>query len=56
VKNKKAHWYLFTVTECPVCGNGEEYKERKYTEKPKDKEDRYIYQQQYDNCMESLFF
>ena len=46
----KKYWYLFIITECPLCGNGEKYKERQYTEKPSDIEDRYYYKQVYDHC------
>ena len=47
---KKNYWYLSQVIECPVCGRVDEFKERRYTEKPKDKKDRYNYKQEYCYC------
>ena len=32
----KLHWYEFYISECPICGHTEEYRERRYTPKPKD--------------------
>ena len=36
----KPHWYFITYRECPVCGRCEEYRERRYTKKPKRPEER----------------
>ena len=41
---KRKYWYLFTYYECPLCGYGEEYKERQYTPKPEDAKDRREYE------------
>lgn len=47
---KKKYWYLITITECPVCGRGDTYRERQYTKKPKDDSKRYVFEQIYDWC------
>lgn len=39
----KLHWYFITIYECPVCGRGEETRERRYDKKPSDPKDRYDY-------------
>ena len=52
---KKNYWYLFTIIECPVCGITGKFKERKYTKKPKNEKDRYIFIQEYDNCGEFCY-
>jgi hypothetical protein len=36
----KRYWYLWYIGECPVCGKDKSYRERKYTSKPKNREDR----------------
>jgi hypothetical protein len=46
----KKHWYKRTITECPVCGRGEDYRERIYGEKPKDPKKIYEYEVAYDWC------
>jgi hypothetical protein len=51
---RKKYWYRFTVVECPVCGGGEQFKEREYTPKPKDPSKRHTYLQIYDYCLEGL--
>lgn len=51
MENKK-YWYCFYYTECPVCGSLDKWKERKYSEKPEDSQERYIYKQEYDHCLE----
>ena len=36
-KNKKGkYWYYISYHECQLCGAGEEYRDRRYTPKPKD--------------------
>lgn len=48
---KKKYWYRFTYEECPVCGSGDEYKERVYRKpKPKNVMKRHIYKQVWDYC------
>lgn len=49
-KRKRKYWYLFVIQECPVCGRDHSYKERKYTPKPKDAQDRYQRKDAYDWC------
>ena len=49
---RRKYWIAFTRLECPVCGRGQEYRERMYTPKPKDPKERYEYLQSYDNCLE----
>ena len=48
------YWIRFTHTCCPVCsGNSHEYQERIYNEpKPEDVNERHIYEESYDNCIE----
>ena len=41
-KNVMPYWYLFRHEFCPVCGQEEKWKERKFMPKPKDRKDRYI--------------
>lgn len=38
--SKQKYWYKYFIGECPFCGNDRSYKERIYSEKPKDREDR----------------
>lgn len=46
------YWILFTLSECPVCGNSSEYQERIFDRpKPDDYNDRHFYEQKYDGCM-----
>jgi hypothetical protein len=47
---KVKYWYFITYYECPVCGRGSEFRERRYTEKPTDINDRYEFIQLYDYC------
>lgn len=42
-KPKKGYWYHFTIETCVLCGRECVTKERRYTEKPKDYNDRYKY-------------
>jgi len=35
-KGKGKYWYYITAYECVLCGRYTEYRERKYTPKPKD--------------------
>lgn len=46
------YWYFYYFRECPVCGRDDSYKERRYTEKPKEKKNRAKFDQYYDFCME----
>lgn len=41
----KGCWYLRVITECVLCGGGENYKVRMWTPKPKDYMDRVDYSQ-----------
>jgi len=43
---------LFTTHYCPVCGHTEVYRERMYTPKPDEQEERYIFEEVYDWCNE----
>lgn len=51
-KAMKPHWYFFTYEECPVCGRGKSYRERRYTPRPSDGSLRYDFKQTYDYCLE----
>lgn len=46
----RKHWYKTITEECPVCGRGRTYRERQYTPKPADSNDRYEYTPYYDHC------
>ena len=48
----KKYWYFITIHECPVCGGGKTYRERRYTDKPTDPFQRYRYEQFYDYCLD----
>ena len=37
------HWYKIFIGECPVCGRDKSYRERMYTERPENDQDRYEY-------------
>lgn len=49
-KEKKKYWIFTTQYECPICGRGENIKERMYTEKPEDYYKRYEFNIKYDYC------
>lgn len=44
-KSANKHWYYTYTTECVLCGTGETRRERRYTPKPEDPQDRYSYKQ-----------
>ena len=44
------YWYYFHIYCCPVCGKINITKERRYTNKPKDRERRKTYIEHYDGC------
>lgn len=39
------YWYEFFHYECVLCGCGNTYKERRYTLKPKDADERHHFEQ-----------
>ena len=47
---KRKHWYFQYTEECPVCGRSSTVRERRYTEKPEDFQQRYHYEQIWDYC------
>lgn len=47
---KKKYWVFIEVWECPVCGDGETFRERRYTPRPEKWEDRHKYVRHYDYC------
>ena len=47
---KRRYWILVTRYECPVCGSGRTYRERQYTPKPADWNNRHAYEVHYDYC------
>ena len=51
-KPKKKYWYLITSTECPICGKGRWYRERKYTKRPKTPSLRRYIIERYDYCQD----
>ena len=45
-KEKPKYWYKFYITECVICGAGDEgTRVRQYSPKPDDPNERYDYQQ-----------
>jgi hypothetical protein len=51
----RRYWYELFYVDCPVCGNGSCYRERRYTRKPKRAKRRVHYEQLYDGCMDWQF-
>lgn len=49
---KKQYWYLTEIHVCPICSKEIKYKQRQYTEKPKDLNDRTKVVHVYDYCEE----
>ena len=50
----RKYWYKYYIGECPICGRDHSYKERQYSPRPKNKEDRIKqldYTETYDHCM-----
>lgn len=43
MKTKRKYWYFIEFWECPVCGRSSQYRERRYTKKPKSIKKRYNY-------------
>lgn len=44
------YWYFIDEDYCPVCGSTDVYRERVYTPKPEDWEDRRAMHETYDWC------
>lgn len=44
------YWYLIVYAECPVCGRDYSYRERQYTPRPEDPQQRHRYEVHYDWC------
>lgn len=42
---KPKHWYRIHTTECALCGRGDQWRERMFTPKPTDPQERYRYTQ-----------
>lgn len=52
----RKHWYFITIHSCPVCGNEDVYRERRYDERPEEWEDRHEYcWNMYDYCLDRGF-
>jgi hypothetical protein len=47
---KGKYWYFKSLHECPVCGRSDTYRERRYTPKPENPQDRCEYVVDYDYC------
>lgn len=52
VKNEKGCWYMTYIEECPACGRGDEYRERRPAPAPEHKSEQYQFIQRYDWCLE----
>ena len=50
MKEKKKYWYKTTIYYCPICCRENVYKERQYTEKPKEYEKRVKIIEVWDYC------
>ena len=51
VEEQKKYWYRFSIQICPVCGQEYQHeKERVFTPKPKDWNERHEITQIYDYC------
>ena len=48
---RKPYWYEIYIFECPICGHTTEYRERRYTPKPKAAEKRIHWSE--DTCCAS---
>ena len=46
------YWYFMTYNECPFCGGGKTYKEKRKLPKPKDPSKRIKWEPVYDYCLE----
>jgi hypothetical protein len=44
------YWYFIHEDYCPVCGRSDTARERAYTPKPDNWEDRHAYHESYDWC------
>jgi hypothetical protein len=52
---KKSHWYKIVRNICQVCGDGDEYRERQNTPRPKKWEDRHESHVAYCGCLDHQF-
>lgn len=50
VKNEKGCWYFISIWVCPLCGRGEEIRERRPGPKPKNYRKRFEYREVWDYC------
>jgi len=53
-ERSKKYWYRTLIFYCPLCLREKVYRERVYTKKPKDYEDRIVYKELYDYCNEIM--
>ena len=44
------YWILKYTSYCPLCGKEKIYRERKYTPKPENPNERYQVDEHYDYC------
>jgi len=49
-RNVKGIWYKRYISECPLCGRGDDERTRMPPPKPENPEDIYEYEQVYDWC------
>ena len=42
---KRPYWYFQWIDECPVCGSSDKGRERRYTPKPNDPDQRFAFRQ-----------
>ena len=50
MSRKRKYWYYTYLYECPICGNGSTYRERRYGYRPKLWENRNEFVVDYDYC------
>ena len=52
-RKNKTYWHRSLSIQCPLCGNGEMWKERVMGEKPNNVEERHLSLMEYDGCQEA---
>lgn len=48
--SKQKYWYKYTIIYCPMCGREYRYKDRMYSPKPKNVDERYSWHEVWDYC------
>ena len=48
---KRPYWYFQWIDECPVCGSSDKGRERRYTPKPNDPDQRFAFRVRHDDLI-----